>query len=138
MIRTKKQLYYAGKVENTNKRLNIFILELDKNKEIANILASRFNVIWYINNINKNDKAMYINIAEVSTGSIYINKNTCIEEVMYYLMKISDVIVVGKIEKIKEALDIIDIGLSMGKEVVCIKNSGYLANKLINDGAKWV
>ena len=139
MVRTKKQLYYIGKIEELNKRLNIFIIELDKNKDIAKAIDKRFNVVWYINKIEKdNANKKYIKIAKVSKGNIYINNNASIEDIIYHLMKISDVILVGKITKIKEALDIIDMGLSLGKEIICIKNSGYVANKLIKDGAIYV
>lgn len=139
MVRTKKQLYYIGKIEELNKRLNIFIIELDKNKDIAKAIDKRFNVVWYISKIEKNDaNKKYINIAKISKGNIYINNNASIEEIIYHLMKISDVILVGKITKIKEALDIIDMGLALGKEIICIKNSGYVANKLIKDGAIYV
>lgn len=139
MVRTKKQLYYIGKIEELNKRLNIFIIELDKNKDIAKAIDKRFNVVWYISKIEKNNvNKKYINIAKISKGNIYINNNASIEEIIYHLMKISDVILVGKITKIKEALDIIDMGLALGKEIICIKNSGYVANKLIKDGAIYV
>ncbi len=139
MVRRKKQLYYIGKIEELNKRLNIFILELDKNKEIANAIDKRFNVIWYITKIEKdNANKKYINIAKISKGNIYIRNNASIEEIIYYLMKNSDVIIVGKITKIKEALDIIDMGLALGKEIICIKNSGYVANNLIKDGAIYI
>ena len=74
----------------------------------------------------------------IATMVYQLMENASIEEIIYHLMKISDVILVGKITKIKEALDIIDMGLALGKEIICIKNSGYVANNLIKDGAIYV
>lgn len=139
MIKTKKQLYYTGKLQNLNSKLNIFILELNKNKDIAYLLDKKWNVIWYTETVNKKeDKNKYVEIAKISNNKLYAFNCNNIEEIQYYLLSMSDVIIVGRIANIKEALEFIDIALSQGKEIVCIKNSGYVANKLIKDGAKCV
>lgn len=52
------------------------------------------------------------------------------------------VILVNKVVNVKEALEIIDFALSIGIEVVCIKNNFakeyYVCNYLIKDGAIYV
>lgn len=140
MIKTKKQLYYVGDIQKLKQKLNIFVIELYRNKDIAIFLNNKYNVIWYVTKTDEGEKSNrnFFKIADIAKGEIYINKNICMEEIIYRLLNISDVVVVGRVSKIKEALDIIDEALSKGKEVVCLKNSGYLADKLINDGAKGV
>lgn len=140
MLKTKKQLYYCGDIQKFKAKLNVFVIEIDRNKDVAFLLNNKWNVIWYISKIDENKilNNKYLKIADVARSEIYIDKNSCIEEILYYLINISDVVVVGRVNKIKEALDLIDIALSKGKEIICIKNSSYIANKLISDGANGV
>lgn len=65
----------------------------------------------------------------------------------YRMLKFKDiskasVIIVNKVYDVKQALDIIDYGLSMGKEILCIKNNfakeHYVCNYLIKEGARYV
>lgn len=51
-----------------------------------------------------------------------------------------NVVIVSRVQKIKEALEIIDISLQNGVEVVCIKPNynDFVCNLLIKDGATFV
>ena len=54
----------------------------------------------------------------------------------------ADVVIVYKVYDIKRAFEIVDYSLSMGKEIICIKNSfskeSYISNYLIKNGASYV
>ena len=65
----------------------------------------------------------------------------------YKMVKTEDiskacVIIVNKVYNVRQALDIIDYGLSVGKEILCIKNNfakeHYVCNYLIKEGARYV
>lgn len=51
-----------------------------------------------------------------------------------------NVVIVSRVQKVKEALDIIDISLQNGAEVVCIKPNynDFVCRLLIRDGAIFV
>ena len=55
---------------------------------------------------------------------------------------LADVVIVNKVENIRRGLDIIDIMLMRGKEVICIKNKFgkeyYVCNHLIKEGALYI
>ena len=54
----------------------------------------------------------------------------------------ADVIIVNKVVNIRKGLDVIDIALMMGKEIICIKNrfgkEYYVCNHLIEEGAIYI
>ena len=65
----------------------------------------------------------------------------------YRMLKFKDiskasVIIVNKVYNVRQALDVIDYALSLGKEILCIKNSfakeHYVCNYLIKNGARYV
>lgn len=137
MIKTRQRLYFKGNIKKLTSKLNIFIIDIENNTDILHLINERYNVILYNNkiSINKDSKSKYTKIGKIKNGEIYAKNITCLEEKIYYLLYISDIVIVGKVVNIKEALAIIDIALSSGKEIICIKNKGYLSNKLIRDGA---
>ena len=55
---------------------------------------------------------------------------------------LADVLIIHKVFNAKEALEIVDYALNMGKEVICIKanyaKEHYVTNYLIKDGANFV
>lgn len=63
-------------------------------------------------------------------------KNYLIQDKLQYLNKCS-VVIVSRVQKIKEALDIIDMSLQNGAEVICIKPNynDFVCRLLIRDGA---
>lgn len=50
------------------------------------------------------------------------------------------VILVSQIKKVKEALELIDVGLQLGLDVICVKEPQYnfVCKLLIQDGANFV
>lgn len=58
------------------------------------------------------------------------------------LTKLCDcsVIIVSQIKKVKEALELIDVGLQLGLDVICLKEPQYnfVCKLLIQDGACFV
>ncbi len=57
-------------------------------------------------------------------------------------LTLADVVIVDKALNIRKALDVVDLALMHGKEILCIKNGFakeyYVSNHLIRDGAKYV
>ena len=57
-------------------------------------------------------------------------------------LTLADVVIVDKALNVRRSLDIIDIALMRGKEILCIKNGFakeyYVSNHLIYDGAKYI
>ena len=57
-------------------------------------------------------------------------------------LTLADVVIVDKALNVRKSLDIIDIALMHGKEILCIKNGFakeyYVSNYLINDGAIYI
>lgn len=57
-------------------------------------------------------------------------------------LTLADVVIVDKALNVRRSLDIIDIALMHGKEILCIKNGFakeyYVSNHLIYDGAKYI
>lgn len=57
-------------------------------------------------------------------------------------LTLADVVIVDKALNVRRSLDIIDIALMHGKEILCIKNEFakeyYVCNYLIKDGAKYI
>lgn len=76
------------------------------------------------------------------------NKELCeILNKKYKLLENKDiskacVIIVNKVHDVRHALDIIDYALSLGKEILCIKNNfakeHYVCNYLIREGASFI
>lgn len=50
------------------------------------------------------------------------------------------VVIVSKVKKVQEALEIIDVGLGLGLDVICMRQPQYnfVCNLLIQDGAFFV
>lgn len=98
---------------NLNKKhiLNIYVLDIHLNIDLKKYLQIKYNVLKTDEKYN-NSKFNFINQA--------------------------DVILVSNVKNISEGLEIIDIALSMGKEIVCVMdklNENYLAYILKKDGA---
>jgi hypothetical protein len=57
-------------------------------------------------------------------------------------LTLADVVIVDKALNIRKSLDIVDIALMSGKEIICFKNEfareNYVSNYLIKDGAKFI
>ena len=57
-------------------------------------------------------------------------------------LHLADVIIVSKVDNVKEGLDIVDFALMNGKEIICIKHGfakdSYVSNYLIQNGAKYI
>lgn len=57
-------------------------------------------------------------------------------------LTLADVVIVDKALNVRRSLDIIDIALMHGKEILCIKHGFakeyYVSNHLIYDGAKYI
>lgn len=70
----------------------------------------------------------------------YLNKKHVL--VTKSRIKEAKVIIVNKVNNVKNALDIVDFGLSQGKEIICIKNNfakeHYVCNYLIKNGANYI
>lgn len=94
-----------------NNKLNIYIIELENNKELLNYISTRFNVIKTYN---------YAKLEK-------------------YIEKVIDVIIIAKVTNIERGIQIVDHALSCGKEVVCIRGTfekkWYLSRHLSKDGA---
>ena len=94
-----------------NNKLNIYIIELENNKEILNYISKRFNIIKIYN---------YSKLEE-------------------YIEKVIDVIIVAKVKNINMGIQIVDQALLYGKEIICIKGNyekeWYLSRHLSKDGA---
>ena len=57
-------------------------------------------------------------------------------------MLLADVVIVNRVENIRRGLDVVDVMLALGKEVICIKSGYgkeyYVCNYLIKDGAIFI
>lgn len=49
-------------------------------------------------------------------------------------------VIVSKVKKIREALELIDVGLQLGLDIICLKEAQYnfVCDLLIQDGAMYV
>ena len=67
-----------------------------------------------------------------------LKKHLVLDKIQY--LNKCNVVIVSRVQKIKEALEIIDISLQSGVEVVCIKPkyNDFVCNLLIKDGATFV
>lgn len=94
-----------------NNKLNVYIIEIENNKEILNCINKRVNIIK-------------------TYGYVQLEQ---------YIKEVIDVVIVAKVKNINVGLQIVDQALLYGKEIICIKGNyekdSYLSRHLSKDGA---
>lgn len=136
-----KILFYTGDINRIKSKLNIYVLEQELNKDIISSISNKYNIINY--NINRDiiklGNIEYYKIAEISGGMLYLKRTIPERYIPVILYTLVDVIIVGRVKKVSLGLEIIDMALIDGKEIICVCGKGgklwYLSRHLANDGA---
>lgn len=145
MIKNKNNLiYFKGNKNNLKSKLNVYILDMWLNKDVLKIVDKKYSILNY-NISNKNiviQQEEYYKIADIGKGELYLNKKIPPKYIPVILFFLADVIIVGRVSNINLGLDVVDMALTKGKEIICISgNSGkswYLSRHLIKDGATFI